>query len=285
MATTVLIGTTDQTAYLKQGSLSLKLNTFDFALENPAVVPASGDVVVVTSPAWTGNVAKITRRSGKNVPGYVLVTISATNQTPAVASQAPFNLSDSPTGGNMLTANQAGVETDATGWRVENNATLAQTAAQAHSGTKSLQMTSAASGNMNAGTVGTGNVRGTVPVLQGAVYSASAWFRAAVSPRVVHVIIEWIQADGTTASAIRAADTGTGPTDSTTGWTQSVMNNVIPPTDAAFAQVRGQIVSTGAASEVHYVDDAMLTMSADATSFIAGGTAPSKTWKANSWAR
>lgn len=96
MSTTVVVGATDQSSKLLQPSLSLKFNTFDFVLIDPAVVPALNDLVTVTNPTWTGNVSSVRTSDPVNKIGHVYVTISATNSDTGTASAAPFNLSDSP---------------------------------------------------------------------------------------------------------------------------------------------------------------------------------------------
>lgn len=100
MTTVVTVGVTDQSANLVAHSLTLKLNTFDFTLKDPAVVPALGDVVTVVDSSiglnWTGNVSSLTTFDPVERKGHTFVKVAATNQDEAAASAAPFNLSDSP---------------------------------------------------------------------------------------------------------------------------------------------------------------------------------------------
>lgn len=84
----------DQTAYLMYGSMTLKLNTFDFALLDPVVVPSLGDSVTMTVPSWFGTIASIGSSDPVDRGGHQVVTVTATNANPALASAGPFNLSD-----------------------------------------------------------------------------------------------------------------------------------------------------------------------------------------------
>lgn len=99
----------DQTALVRYGSLTLKQNTADFQLVDPATVPSLGDPVAITSPTWNGRVVDVTladiTRPGD---GHKLVTIAATNQTAAIATTAPGDLSDVLTGGHILLEDGSG---------------------------------------------------------------------------------------------------------------------------------------------------------------------------------
>ena len=89
------VGVTDQGGYLLDQSLTLTLNTFDFTLVSPAIVPTIGDRLFLQSPEWDGVVVKVSTRSVRTT---TYVTVSASNEYDAVASQAPFGLSDNPDG-------------------------------------------------------------------------------------------------------------------------------------------------------------------------------------------
>lgn len=87
------IGTTNQTAFIKDQSLTLRLNTFDLTLVSPNTVPVVGDRVFLQSPEWDGVVVRV----GTTVYGSATyVSVSASNTYEAVASPAPFGLSDTP---------------------------------------------------------------------------------------------------------------------------------------------------------------------------------------------
>jgi hypothetical protein len=147
---------------------------------------------------------------------------------------------------NLLTPNQASLETDTTGWAASTNTTIAWSNAVAAVGSGSLALTSVAAGNMLAQTLPNA---AAVPVIVGRVYSAVASFRSAVSARSVRVDFQWFTAAGTYVSA----STGTVVTDSTSVWVEA-RNTVVAPATAAYANVVAVVVSAGAAAEVHYVD-------------------------------
>src|SRR3990167_2731277 len=92
----VQVGAVDQSAYVLLDSMSLKFNTFDFALKNPATTPALDDAVTLGLPTWSGTVASVTTTDLR--VDYKLVTITATNTDVAAASAGPFGLSDTPNG-------------------------------------------------------------------------------------------------------------------------------------------------------------------------------------------
>jgi len=96
MARSITIGGTNQTAYLVAGSLSVKLNTADFGLSSPAVIPDPGDAVVMVDPAWEGTVSCVEDGDLLEGVAQLTVSISATNDDVGEASAAPFGLSDDP---------------------------------------------------------------------------------------------------------------------------------------------------------------------------------------------
>lgn len=151
---------------------------------------------------------------------------------------------------NLLTANQASVETDATGWAAITNVNIAQTAAQAQSGTKSLSMSSVAGGAMAADTTPIT----TVPAVPGETYTGRASVRSAVSARNCRVNLKFY----TAASAlIGAASNGAQVADTTVGWTE-IFCTAVAPLTTAYVRVEVEVLATGGAAEVHYVDEAQL---------------------------
>lgn len=147
--------------------------------------------------------------------------------------------------GNLLTANQSSIETSAAGWTNKTNVVVAQSAVQFSHGTKSLSMTSVAGGTMQAITAT------QVPVVAGKQYTVGAELRAATVARSCAVHIQW----WTAAMVSLGTSTGLNASDNTTGWVQRTLTTTAPVT-AAFADVIVQVLSTGGASEVHYVDKA-----------------------------
>lgn len=154
---------------------------------------------------------------------------------------------------SLLTGDASTFEAGIAGWVLKTNCTIAQSSAQAHGGTKSLALTSAASGNMTAQHV-TDSPNGTTgfAVAGGGSYVASGWFRSAVSARTCEMQVHWFDSAGSSVSTT----TGSTITDSTSAWTQASSAHTAPAT-AAFAIVQATVVSTGGASEVHYVDDVL----------------------------
>jgi hypothetical protein len=83
------------------------LNTFDFALIDPAVPPALGDIVHVLEPAWDGTVVSVSQTDPpKGTTKFYRVV--ATNPDVAYAAPAPFGLSDNPD--NATTYGYEGLE-------------------------------------------------------------------------------------------------------------------------------------------------------------------------------
>jgi hypothetical protein len=146
--------------------------------------------------------------------------------------------------GNLLTQNQASLETDTAGWFAAANCGMSRSTAQALNGSASLALTSTAAGDM---TAGTGN---PLPaVTPGQVYTATASFRAATVGRAIAIRIDWY----TAATGYISTSYGSTGADNTAGW-QSVTTTGQAPVGATQAQLVVTVSGTGAASEVHYVD-------------------------------
>lgn len=90
------VGALDQTLFALLGSMTLRFNTFEFMLKNPATIPARGDIVTLGLPSWTGTVTSV--KTTDLLVNYNLVTVVATNTDVAAASAGPFGLSDAPNG-------------------------------------------------------------------------------------------------------------------------------------------------------------------------------------------
>jgi len=145
---------------------------------------------------------------------------------------------------NFLSANQASLETNATGWEAVTNCSIAQSGAQYSSGTKSLSLTATATGDMTASTTS-----GTAfAVTASRKFSATAEFRSAVTARSCAVGIRFLTSAGATISTTF----GTAVTDSASAWTVAEITATAPIT-ATKAQVFIKVV-TPVTSEVHYID-------------------------------
>lgn len=150
--------------------------------------------------------------------------------------------------GNMLTTNQADVETDTTGF-TPTSVTLDASTDYAKFGTKSLKVTTTgASGTrvMMYGSTGAG----TLPILANRTYTFSAWVLAPSVTKTYGVIIYWWTSAGNVAASTASIVGGTVTTSS--AW-QKVMVTGVAPANAAFASLRfsGASMTTG---DIYYVD-------------------------------
>lgn len=166
---------------------------------------------------------------------------------------------------NILTANQASIETDASGWATDTNVTIAQSATQVLSGTFSLRLRSVAAGDMAARTTPT-NQAG-LAVVPGDHIVGIASFRAGATGRNVRVDLEWRDSGGTLLSRTNGATVA----DLTTGWVQASVTGIAPSL-AAFVTLRAYVVGTTAANEDHFVDQASIRRGST-TDWVPGGTA------------
>jgi len=152
---------------------------------------------------------------------------------------------------NALTGSNSTFESGAGNWVLGTNSTVAQSSAQHHSGSDSLAITSVSSGDMTALSAAAGSYATEMfAVVPGNVVNVQAWVRSAVSARTCSVGLDYYKSDGTHVSTVY----GTGVADTTSGWTLITATLVVPAT-SAWAAVNVKVASTGAGSEVHYVDD------------------------------
>jgi hypothetical protein len=143
---------------------------------------------------------------------------------------------------NILTVNQASLETDTTGWAASSNCAIARSTAEASIGSASLRMTASASGDMIA------NTNTYVTVLANTAFSATADFKSAATARSCSVGIEWF----TSANASLGKVFGTPSNDSTSAFGTKTIT-ATAPTTAAKAQVLVKVAGA-ASAEIHYVD-------------------------------
>jgi len=145
---------------------------------------------------------------------------------------------------NVLSPNQASLETDTTGWTAVTNCAIARSTAQASVGSASLSLTASGAGDMVAST--TTATKFAVTANQD--FAATADFRANSTARSVYVGIRYLNSAGSTISTTY----GTAATDSSSAWTSATVT-AVAPTTATHAQVFVKVESAGS-SEVHYVD-------------------------------
>jgi hypothetical protein len=160
---------------------------------------------------------------------------------------------------NLLTANQASVETDASGWAVMQNCALAQ-GATGLDGLSSLRITASAA---DAAAMTTPN--NEFPVAPGRFYTGIASAKANSTVRNVRVGIRWLD----NAFATLSDTWGSSVADITTGWTAvSVTGNA--PQGAAYARLMVQALAT-VNTEIHFFDK-MSLRHGSGTDWVAGGT-------------
>ncbi len=125
-----------------------------------------------------------------------------------------------------------------------SNASIAQSSAQAHSGSDSLAFTVATAGN-----AGASSAAFTVSV--GTSYAASCYIKAGTTVRKAAINIDWHNTGGTYLSSA----SGTQITDLTSGWTQLTVSGTAPA-NAAHANITIKAYSS-ALSEISYIDDVL----------------------------
>jgi hypothetical protein len=145
---------------------------------------------------------------------------------------------------NFLSANQASLETDTTGWTSLSNCSLTRSTAEFSNGVASLALTATAAGDMTATTTSAT----AFAVTPSAKFSATAEFRAGSVARSCSVGILWRNSAGTTLSTVF----GTAKNNSASAWTECNVSGTAPAT-AATAMVVIKVASAGS-GEVHYVD-------------------------------
>lgn len=145
---------------------------------------------------------------------------------------------------NAMSANQASLETNTTGWEAVTNCSISRSTAQFSNGTASLALVSTSAGDMTAATT----TATKFVVTANNKFSATAEFRANSTARSCSVGIIWLNAAGSAIATVF----GTAENNSSSGWNES---NVVAtaPALATHARVVVKIASAGSA-ETHYVD-------------------------------
>lgn len=165
-----------------------------------------------------------------------------------------------------LSVDQMTIETSATGWSGNSsNTTVSRTTAISYEGAASLVLTSLAAGTMFA----KANPSGSVAALPGQVWTLTAWFRAATVPRNCELDIIWRDSGG----SIIGQQFSTPTMNSPSGWTFVTVTGTAPAL-TAFVNPMVQVDSTGAANEVHYVDNILLLKPNNVVTTLAAVDAP-----------
>lgn len=172
--------------------------------------------------------------------------------TPATPSSVGFGFTPQV---NFLTGDNTGFESTIGTWVNVLNSTIARSTLQAHSGTASLALTSSAAGNMSASNSSVGLIATNgAPCSAGDTVFCSAWFFAATVARNVEVGVAFYDITGT---LIGSTIFSSAVSDSTSAWTQN-STTVTAPANSVWCRVVALIQSTGAAGEVHFVDDVVM---------------------------
>ena len=150
--------------------------------------------------------------------------------------------------GNLLTANQASVETDTTGFVAFNNvASMSASTDAALYGSKSLKVTSTGSDDTKV-QLSSGLYTYDVHATAGQTYTFSVYVKSAATPRSALAVIVWRDAGGSGISTT----TGTTVTTTASGWTRVLVTGVAP---AGTVHVQPVItIVSSVANEVHYFD-------------------------------
>jgi hypothetical protein len=249
------------------GSGNFISQSFSPTVNLPAGVPVLCDTGLVTAPALTTHAVLVAAVAAGSPPASTVFLVAGGPWGLGLGTV----LTDGPASGlqssggntNYLSLAQSGsvhnsdFETTVGTWNNAAllNCTVTDTALQAHSGSNSMLMTSAAAGNMAADNTTTPVTNG-MPVVPGGFVTIQGWFRAAASPRSCNVGCDFYTAAGGFLGTVF----GPNITDSTSAWTQAFDGGLIKaPATAAFARATVRVQSTGAASEIHYVDDVTMT--------------------------
>jgi hypothetical protein len=158
---------------------------------------------------------------------------------------------------NLLTGQNAGFEGGIGLWQLSSNCTVAGTSAEAHSGSSSLQVTSAGSSTFVATLSTPGSIVSQgLPCHAGDLINTSFWaliVSAGLTARAATTFVEFFKADGT---FIGPALGGPSTFLSTSAWTFVGGPSIVAPALAALFLVGASIGTAAGAGEVYAVDDA-----------------------------
>lgn len=223
-------------------------------------VDAAAGNISLLAPGAGSNALSIATAASTGVSGTINITTGASSTT----ASGNINID---TGSGIIDGEVVGTKTFESG--VDNmiiwfGSTIAQTTAQAHTGTGSLEMTSTAAfwgvqENIN---------NPITPVVPGHNYHFSLWVRAATTPRTITSLANWVGGAGGSLNLQVVVDT-------TTGWTEVTGNGIAP---AGSTGVYPTMQGIGVPGEIHYFDDVVITdlSSSSAASTIGIGETNAK---------
>lgn len=188
--------------------------------------------------------------SGNGARGYVVLTYNKQFSR----SVATETITTSDSGTNLVTGTFEGGTTES--W-LSSDYTLANTTAQAHAGTRSLQLTSLGTGQRQAFTA-------PVVCTAGQYYEGQAWFRSAVTSRAIAITLNWFSDTG--GVTFISQTTHLLVADTSSGWVQGSITGIAPP-NAIRCRV-GATYGNSVLNEVHYIDDVKVSPSGYARQFV-----------------
>lgn len=144
---------------------------------------------------------------------------------------------------NLLSTNQASLETDTSGWTAGTNSVLSRSTTQFAHGVASLRIDSVAAGDTSASTAP------KIAVAPGVTYTFSGRGRSAVTARNYQIGVNWYDAAGAFISGSLGATVSAPTTAFVTAWVTAVA-----PANAVTAEMVVWFRSNGGAVEVHYSD-------------------------------
>lgn len=189
-----------------------------------------------------------------------------TRQTLAVTGLSDSNYSQGFEGGTVAD------------WVADTNCSIANSTAQAHTGTHSLALTATAigSGFMKAAN-SSGSIRANGMALSpGVTVTGSAWFRANTTAQTCNLQVDWYDVTGTLISTSTLGSV----TDSSAAWSQA-SGTAVSPANTAYCRIAAT-PNVSAGAEVHYVDDVQFgfTSSNGFTTLTVSGN---PTWSASTF--
>jgi hypothetical protein len=194
--------------------------------------------------AFVGKIHYAEVRNGIDGPVVARFDPSAVAKT---GTRLPTTLTQPGGSPNLITPNQASIETDASGWITGSGApVIARSTAQFLDGVASLSIVATAVGP--AAMSAYLQPLTTVPVIPGKSYTAKISFRTALTARSCSARILWMNA----ASGFVSASVGTSVGDTSSGWTEGIVTGVAPAT-AAYGRIEAYIDAV-VATEEHFID-------------------------------
>lgn len=189
-------------------------------------------------------------------------------------------------GANLLTPNQASIETDTTGLTAYSNSSIARSGAQAADGSFSLEVTAAAGGDMYAATFHGGSGLTAIPVVPGDTYTATMVARANTTTRNARLDIGWFDS----GAALLGGTVSSSPVSATNAaWTSAITATGTAPAGAVTAALFPAGLAMGAGEKLFFdklglfsgtaTGDDWVTGAANIVTYSGGGSSASLTWR------